>query len=63
MLAIDVTNHGLSDQIVDDIGIKYQTSYFSTPKRMNNALIEPKLKVVGNALVTMETDQEREDNE
>jgi hypothetical protein len=37
MLVLDVTNSGLSDQIIDDIGLKYHVAYFSTPKRMNNA--------------------------
>lgn len=63
MLVLDVTNHGLSDQIMDDIGIKYQTKYFSTPKRMNNAQIDPPKAVVkGQSLVTLENDEEREDN-
>jgi hypothetical protein len=38
MLVLDVTNHGLSDQIVDNIALSYQTSYFSTPELMNNGI-------------------------
>ena len=38
MLVLDVTNHGLSDQIVDNIALSYQTSYFSTPEPMNNGI-------------------------
>jgi len=47
MLVLDVKNQGLSDQIIDDIGIKYQTKYMSTPARMNNSLLQQKLVVKG----------------
>lgn len=36
-IVLDVTNHGLSDQLVDDIGLRYQTKYFSTPAALNGA--------------------------
>ena len=44
MLVVNVTNHGLSDQVMDDNALQYQNINFHTPVKMNNALVTKKVE-------------------